>query len=214
MPASHEQMVDFLRAIHARPGGTGGLLNLIRGSEVRGAADIAALSELVTDQQAKLDLARHGFDEARHAYLLLRRMNEIGFAPFRLPLEVDRVDGLFSRCRARDVKQVYSERGWVGEAELMELLVASFIPEHDAVGKLRANFEVLAGDPGTQAVIGAIARDEERHVEYLGRWLQKFERRFSRRAVAATRERLEEVFQQQEVVYYAALQEYFDRAAA
>src|SRR5438128_1251902 len=98
--------------------------------------------------------------------------------------------------------------------ELMELLVASFIPEHDAVGKLRANFEVLAGDPGTQAVIGAIVRDEERHVEYLGRWLQKFERRFSRRAVAATRERLEGVFQQQEVVYYAALQEYFDRAAA
>ena len=51
-------------------------------------------------------------------------------------------------------------------------------------------------------------------MEYLGRWLQKFERRFSRRAVAATRERLEGVFQQQEVVYYAALQEYFDRAAA
>ena len=214
MQITHERLVDFLRSIHSRPGGTGAILNLIRGSEVRGAADINLLTDLVSDQQAKLDLARHAFDEARHAYILIRRMNELGFKPYRLPPEVDRVEGLLARCRARDVKQVYTERGRVDDAELMEVLVASLIPESDAVGKLRANLEVLESDPGTQTVLAGIIRDEQRHVAYLSGWMERFERRFSPRAVAATRERLEEVFRQLDVTYYAGLQEYFERAAA
>ncbi len=214
MQITHERLVDFLRSIHSRPGGTGAILNLIRGSEVRGAADINLLTDLVSDPQAKLDLARHAFDEARHAYILIRRMNELGFKPFRLPPEVDRVEGLLARCRARDVKQVYTERGRVDDAELMEVLVASLIPESDAVGKLRANLEVLESDPGTQTVLAGIIRDEQRHVAYLSGWMERFERRFSPRAVAATRERLEEVFRQLDVTYYAGLQEYFERAAA
>ena len=114
----------------------------------------------------------------------------------------------------RDVKQVYTERGRVDDAELMEVLVASLIPESDAVGKLRANLEVLESDPGTQTVLAGIIRDEQRHVAYLSGWMERFERRFSPRAVAATRERLEEVFRQLDVTYYAGLQEYFERAAA
>ena len=43
--------------------------------------------------------------------------------------------------------------------------------------------------------------------------LEWFEGRFSRRAVGATRERLEEAFRQLTSVYYGALQDYFDRAA-
>ena len=214
MTATHEHMVDLLRSIHARPGGTGAILNLIRGSEVRGAADLAVLTDLVTDPQRKMDLARHAFDEARHGYLLLRRMHELGFQAFRLPPELDRVEGLIARSRVRDVKEVYTDRGSVSEAALMEFTTAAFIPENDAVTKLKANHEALADDPRTQAVIAGILRDEARHIAYLGSWLERFEKRFSRRAVAATRERLEEVFRQLDVVYYGAMQNYFDRAAA
>lgn len=213
MQVSHQQMVDMMRSIHSRPGGTGAMLNLIRASEVRGAADIAALSDLVTYPQLKLDLARHGADEARHAYMLLRRMGEIGFSSYRLAPELDRVAGLLDRCRARDVKQVYSDRGTVSDAELMELLIAAYLPERDAVGKIRANWEALERDQHTQSVIGSILKDEERHVAYLGQWIGWFEKRFSRRAVRATMERLEHVFEQVGLVYYGALQEYFDRAA-
>jgi hypothetical protein len=214
MQVTHEQLVDFLRSIHSRPGGTGAMLNLIRVSEVRGATDVTALSDVVSDPQIKLDLARHGCDEARHAYILLRRMNEIGFRAFRLPSELDRVEGLLAKSRARDVKRVYEDRGSVADAELMELLVAALIPEKDAVGKLRGNFDALEGDSRTQALIGSMLRDEERHVAYLERWMGWFEQRFSPRAVKAARDRLEDAFEQLTTVYYAGLQAYFDQAAA
>jgi hypothetical protein len=214
MTVTHAQMVDLLRGIHARAGGTGAILNLIRGSEVRGAADLAVLTDLVTDPQRKMDLARHAFDEARHGYLLLRRMNELGFQAFRLPPELDRVEGLIARSRVRDVKDVYTDRGSVSEAALLEFTMAVYIPENDAVTKLRGNYDALTHDVRSQAVIAGILRDEARHVAYLASWLERFERRFSHRAVSATRERLEEVFRQLDVVYYGAMQEYFDRAAA
>ena len=213
MQVPHEQMVTMLRAFHARPGGTGALLNLIRTFEVRAAADIATLSELVSYPQLKLDLARHAADEARHAYLLLQRMGEIGFSSYRPPAELDRIEGLLDRCRARDVKQVYAERGTVNDAELMELLVAAYLAERDAVGKMRANWAALEHDPQTRAVIEAILRDDERHVAYLGQWIGWFEKRFSRRAVRAAIERLDHAFEQAGLVYYGALQEYLDRAA-
>jgi len=63
-------------------------------------------------------------------------------------------------------------------------------------------------------VITSILRDEERHIEYLESWLKRFEQRISPRAVAAVRERLQEAFKQIDVVYYGALHEYFERAAA
>lgn len=211
---THDDLVQVLRAIHARAGGTGAILNLIRGSEVRGAADLAVLSDLVDDPRRKLQLSRHAFDEGRHSYILLRRMIELGFRPFRLPPELDRLEGLLERSRARDVKQVYTERGSVSEAELLEMTVAALIPERDAYAKLCANHEVLHGDPKTQAALGGILRDEERHIAYLQDWLGAFARRFSERAVNAASERLGEAFAQVNVVYYGALQEYFTRAAA
>ena len=214
MPASHRQLVEVLRAMHGRPGGTGAVLNLLRAAEVRGTADAAVLSDLVADPARKLELARHACDEGRHAYVLLQRITDLGFRPFRLSPELDCAEGLLDRSRARDVKQIYAERGVVGEAELMELTMATLIPERDTFAKLRANYEVLGDDPRTQAIVGSILSDEERHVAYLENWLTAFERRFSRRAVLAARERLEETFAQLGARYYAALRGYFERAAA
>jgi hypothetical protein len=210
---SHERMVEYLRGIHARPSGTGAILNLFRGSKMRGAADLNILTEVVADPERRLDLARHGFDEVRHSYLLLRRMEELRFRAFRLPPEVDRVEGLLERCRARDVKDVYADRGYVNEVELMELAAAVLIPEKDAVLKLRANYEALDHDPRTQALIGVMLRDDERHVGYLAAWLEHFERRFSARAVRAALDRLHGVFDDLNFVYYGSLDDYFARAA-
>jgi hypothetical protein len=141
-------------------------------------------------------------------------MTQLGFAAYRLPPELDRLESLFERSRARDVKQVYTERGSIGDAELMEILMVAYIPENDAAVKLRANYDALSGDPESQAVITSILRDEERHIEYLASWLKRFEKRISPRAVAGARERLEEAFRQVDIVYYGALHQYFARAAA
>jgi len=214
MESSQQHMVAFLRMVHARAGGTGAILNLIRASEVRGGADIIALTDLVSHPQLKMDLAKHAMDEARHSYLLLRRMTQLGFAAYRLPPELDRLESLFERSRARDVKQVYTDRGSIDDAELMEIMMVAYIPENDAAVKLQANYDALSDDPDSQAVITSILRDEERHIEYLGSWLKRFEQRISPRAVAAVRERLQEAFKQIDVVYYGALHEYFERAAA
>jgi hypothetical protein len=208
------QLKDFIRSIHDRPNGTGALLNLIRASEVRGAADLTCLADVISDEVLRLDVTRHAADEARHGYLLVRRMHEIGFAPSRLPAGVDRTESIVAHCRARDVKQVWVERGTFEDEETLELLVAATIAEKDAIPKLHANYQVLSGDPGTQAVIGSILRDEERHVAYLSSWIDRFERRVSAEAVRATRARLEAGFAEANLLFYAGFEDYLRSAEA
>ena len=214
MQVTHEQLVGFLRGIHARVGGTSAVLNLLRAGEVRGGSEVLVLSELVTDPQMRLDFARHAMDESRHAFLLLRRMQELGFNLPRVPHALDRLETLSERSRARDFKQVYAERGPAGDVEVMEFITMALIAEHDAAIKLRANYDALAADPKTQAVIGSILSDESRHITYLNSWLERFEQRFSRRAVAAARQRLEATYEELDGLYYGALHEYLERAAA
>ncbi len=203
MQVTHEQLVDFLRGLHARVGGTAAVLNLLRAGEVRGGSEVLVLSELVTDPQMRVDFARHAMDESRHAYLLLRRMQELGFNLPRVPHALDRLETLSERSRARDFKQVY-----------MEFMIMALVAEHDAAIKLRANCDALVADPKTQAVIGSILQDELRHIAYLNGWLERFEQRFSRRAVAAARQRLEATYEELDGLYYGALHEYLERAAA
>jgi hypothetical protein len=210
---THAQLVDFLRAIHARPGGTGAILNLARGAKARGATDLSVLTDVVADSSLRLEIARHGLDESRHAYWAVRRMMELGFAPVRLPSEIDRVDALFARSRARNVHDVYQERGWLGEIELMELLTAVLIPEEDAVVKLAANYEALGGDARTQSLVGRMLRDDRRHVAYVRARLRQYGERFSARVVARTEERLRAVFAELSVTYYAALDGYLAHVA-
>jgi bacterioferritin (cytochrome b1) len=214
MKVTHEQLVDMLRGIHSRAGGTAAVLNLLRAGEVRGGSDVLLLSEMVVDPRMRVDLAHHAMDEARHAFILLRRMQELGANPSRVPHELDRLELLTERSRIRDFRQVYANRGSVGDAEMMEFMTVALIPEHDAVTKLRANWDALASDPKTQALIGSILRDEERHITYLSGWLDHFGERFSRRAVVAARERLEAIYEELDGIYYGSLQGYLEHAAA
>ena len=214
MQVTHEQLVDFLRSIHSHVGGTSAVLNLLRAGEVRGGSEVLVLSELVTDPQMRIDFAKHAMDESRHAFLLLRRMQELGFNLPRVPHALDRLETLSERSRARDFMQVYTDRGPAEDADVMEFITMAAIAEHDAATKLRANYDALVGDCKTQAVVGSILQDESRHITYLNGWLERFEQRFSRRAVAAARERLEAIYAEQGSVYYGALQEYLERTAA
>src|SRR5262249_54951851 len=214
MELTHGQLRDFIRSIHARPTGPGAPLNPARASEVRAAAELSCLADVTLDDELRLDVTRHAADEARHAHLLVRRMGEIGFAPSRLPPAVDRTEAVIAQCRARDVKQVWNERGTFTDEETLELLVAAAIAERDALPKLQANHDVLERDPPTQALIGSILRDEHRHVEYLDSWVERFAQRVSAEAVRATRARLEAAFDTANLAFYGGFEEYLRSAAA
>ena len=94
-------------------------------------------------------------------------MDEIGFTPMRLPRALDRVEGLFARCRARDVRQVYEERGWLGEVELLEFLTAVLLPEQEVV--IRVKGLSVAPAPEMAAEIEALLGSGTMLVEYAGR---------------------------------------------
>jgi len=213
MQITHEQMVEFFRTMHVRPAGTAAVLNLIRASEVRGAVDLGAAVEVITDPELTLAMARHAADEARHAYLLTRRMQQLGAAPWRLPIEVDRTESWSARRVGRDSKFVYHDRGRYSDEEMVESVVLIHLLEADALPKVRANFESLDQDPDSQAVMGSILKDEVRHVAYLTDWIARLERRFSRLHVAAIRDRLEADLAQLNLVFYASLDDYLRRAA-
>lgn len=214
MEITRGQLTDFIRSIHDRPNGTGALLNLVRASEVRAAADLSCLADVIADDALRLDVTRHAADEARHALLLVRRMNEIGFSPSRLPVDIDRTAAVLAQCRARDPKQVWNERGMLENEEVLEILVGAAIAERDALPKLQANHDVLERDPHTQAVIGSILRDEHRHVAYLEAWIDCYGRRVSAEAVRATRARLEAAFDAANLAFYAGFEDYLRSAAA
>ncbi len=207
------QMTEFIKSIHARPNGTGALLNLIRASELRAAADLSTLSDVISDDELKLDVARHASDEARHAFILQRRMREIGFLASRLPPAVDRHDALLVQCGARDPKQVYAQRGMFTEEEIFETLVAFLIAERDAFPKLEINYAVLASDPGTQTVIGSLIRDEIRHIHYLGTWIDRIGERLPAGDARRVEERVTAVFSEVNDLFYPAFDAYLAGAA-
>lgn len=212
--ASDAALVEFLRSIHAGPGGTGAILNLIRAGKVRATADATLLSDLVDGTQLRIELAAYALDEGRHAYHLLLRMHEMGFAASRVPLELDRVDGLFARSRAREVGRVYADRVGIHEADLLELVAATSIAKEDSRRKIRANCLALAAGDPTLEILRSMLADERRHADWLADWLARFERRFSRRAVQRTIERLSAIFAELNATYYQALGMYLGRAAA
>jgi rubrerythrin len=214
MKMTRSELLEFIRFVHARPRGTGALLNLIRASEVRAAADLSCLAEIVADEPLRLDVTRHAADEARHAYILVRRMNELDFRPSRLPVAIDRTEGLVARCHARDPKRVYEARELFCDEEVLEILAAAAIAERDALPKLEANYEVLADAPQTQAVIGSILRDEHRHVRYLGEWVRRLETRVPSEVARATHERLAAAFEELNDLFYASFADYLNRSEA
>ena len=129
-----------------------------------------------------------------------------------------------------DRRLTYAEWDWLSDRAAFSLWSEGIRPGHTVAlllnasftypiaylgaAKIGANYDALSGDPGTQAVIASILRDEQRHVEYLGSWLKRFESRLSRRFVASTLERLQEAFDQLDAAFYGAFNDYLERAAA
>jgi hypothetical protein len=202
------------RAALLRGKALGALLNWIRAAKVRSAADLATLSDIVADPGLKLELARHAAVEAQHGYLLIRRMAELGLSPVRPPAELNGLELLLDGSRARDVKQAYSQSTPMADADLMEVVVALWLWHRRASVKLWAYAERPRRDAETSALLQIIADDEQRHGAYLGQWREWFEKRFSRRAVAAVEARLETILDRFAETCLRVLEDGWERPAA
>jgi len=211
MTASYDRVLGLLRDVRSRPDALGALLNLVRGTRVRVAAELTALADLVEYGALQLDLARLASEDARSAYALLGRMQELRFAAQRLPRELDRVDELLARCRARSVNDVYAVGGTVGDTEAMEFLIAMQLLRRDAFAELQAGHDAFHEAFHVESLLADMLHDEAEHLACLDEWMRWFERRFSARAVTVAQSRLERAFAQVSSTYLAALPDYFAR---
>jgi hypothetical protein len=209
-----DEFAGIVREIRSRPKATGAVLNLIRATKMRVAAELTALSELVENGELQVDLGRLASEEARYGYALLERMRELRFTACRLPRELERVDELLAHCRVRALKDIYAIGGTVGDAEAMELLIATHVLKRHALVELRASHDALEHAPHVEFVVADMIRAEADHIDCLGDWIAWFERRFSTRAVQAARNRIERAFAQLNLTYLAALPDYFARVTS
>ena len=187
------------------------ILNLLHGCEVRAAIEMNALADVTDDVPLKMTLARHAAEDARHAYELLRRIATLGLPWFRVPRELDRLDAVVSRCRARDVREISAERSLVSDATVMEVLAAIVVAKGAFVRTMREGRDSFADDAETDRVLDHVLEEESAQVASLTRALERFERRFSRRAVQATHDRLESVLWESAEAYRHALARWMAR---
>jgi bacterioferritin (cytochrome b1) len=168
----------------------GVLLNVLRAAKLRRAAELVALCDLAMDPALRDDLTRHARDEAEHAWQLLETMNRFGARAFRVPRTLDPIGTLSERNRARDVRQVHADGGVLTEPEFMELTATALVAERWLLAITAAAID-LVEERAARDLLVDVASADERHAGHLAGHLAVFERRFSRRAVSSTVERLE-----------------------
>ena len=128
-------------AVSGHRGDHAGLLSLLHACEARGAIELSALANITDDPPTRLLLTGLAAEDARHAHALLGRMEALDVPCLRVPSKLDPLDAVLSRCRTRDVKQVYQERSLLSEAALMEVTVAVIVGKAQFVQTLRTSRE-------------------------------------------------------------------------
>jgi bacterioferritin (cytochrome b1) len=131
------------------------LLSYYRAAELRGADLLGRLLRKTDDPHLHINLTRHFADEARHAWLWTRRIQELGAAP--LPV----VDGYQRRLRQ-----------YVGlPSSVLELLALTHVAEERVQQRYREHAARPGEDPRTVAVLQIITADEEWHLAWIETWL-------------------------------------------
>ncbi|MFT4979163.1 MAG: rubrerythrin, partial [Myxococcota bacterium] len=124
--------------------------------------DMLAAAELTDDRRMRRKYLEHALDEIRHCGLFRERVRALGAV---------------SRAQAADL---LAEHGIVGGETLferlgeLEFMAFVYIAERDAVEQFKVYLARKLPDPGTQAMLEDILRDEVFHVSYSKAALQRF----------------------------------------
>ena len=131
------------------------LLNWYRQSELEGALLLGRMCRHAQDGTVLFELTRHAADEARHAWLWQRTIEELGLAPVRI---------------FRSYQSFYADEGIVPQ-RMPEVLALTHIFEQ----RVDREFgEQLASGRFAEPIartFKALLRDEQRHLDWIAAWL-------------------------------------------
>jgi hypothetical protein len=135
-------------------------------TEADGGRDLARAAEQTSDPTLRRLLLRHAQDELRHAELFASRgrvLLRAGGGGGRRPFEAN---WLAPGERGLDALRVDGARTG-------SLLAFLHLSEKAAAGRFALYHDLLGHDPGTQAIFADVLRDEEFHMTYTKKQLQR-----------------------------------------
>ncbi len=134
------------------------MLSYYRDAELRGTSLLLRMLPHEADAVARASLTRHIADEARHAWWLTRRIEELGGAPEII------ADGYQRRI---------GRRSGVPRT-LLELYAVSLVAEERAQTRYRAHLASGIADSGTAELLDRLTADEVWHLDWVMRRLEGF----------------------------------------
>lgn len=136
------------------------VLSYYREAELRGADLLQRLLRRADDPVLQINLTRHLADEARHAWLWTKLVDDLGGEPAAIP------NGYQRHLRRQ-----------VGiPSTVCELLALTHVVEERVQQRYREHAARPEQDPHTVAVLQTIITDEEWHVAWVRDWLAAHEK--------------------------------------
>lgn len=128
------------------------VLSFYREAELHGSRLLLNLMNHLRDGETQAKLTRHVADETRHAWLLTRRIAELGGSP-------------------RDIGQAGYQRqlrlGVGLPRDVVDLLALTLVAEERALERYTAQAEHPAVDAATREVLRAVSADERWHITWV-----------------------------------------------
>lgn len=162
----------FFRRLLADPKARELLMNTLAVGEADSAIDLDRVACHVRDRALSRRIYQHYAEERRHARLLGRRLEELGFAIRPLPPELD-YESYAQRFAMGTPRSRLDDPTPFSPADLIVFLCGSKAAEERAIAELTGLADALVEDPVTVSLLRAIYEDEIRHVSYATEELQR-----------------------------------------
>lgn len=128
------------------------VLSFYRAAELHGARLLLNLMNHLRDGETQAKLTRHIADETRHAWLLTRRIAEVGGVP---------------REVGADGYQRQLGRGIALPRDVIDLLALTLVAEERALARYTFQAEHPAVAAATREVFRAVSADEQWHIDWV-----------------------------------------------
>ena len=146
------------------------ILNVYRYNENTRALRLSKFTELVRDPELKILVAKHFFDESKHAFLFTRHLLELGADIYPLPPEMDYLYKLESSGIGVSFERML-DSDELTDDEIVRFLVADELLEERGVKTLSQHLDAVT-ESKTRSLIDAILRDEKNHVSYINQAIE------------------------------------------
>lgn len=168
--------------IVSNPKAHGFMLNVYRYNENTRALRLSKFAELVRDPSLKMLVAKHFADEAKHAFLFTKCLQEIGGDIYPLPQEIDYLYKLESDGIGVSLERMLCPQA-LSDDEIVRFLVADEFLEERGVKTLSQHLTVTP-QGRIHSMIDSILRDEKSHVSYINHAVASFDDPHLKRRVA------------------------------